>query len=480
MTSSRDRRAGQILPLFVLSLVAILAMAALLFDGANALAARRQLQNAGDAAALAGSNVIQATGSIRACSATAGPPPGAPRSDIVAAVLASIDANIPGFDHAKVSITCPDGWSNQAVRVTLAREAVGWFAGAIGAGPLDVTTASTAVNGRVATTKFSVVLLDPSNSGWPNGRRGCPAFLISGGPQITFEGSVQINSACTAANGGALSTNGNSATVTMNNSATINMVGGYAPGPLTITPTPTTGAKSLKDPLADLDPPPYTTMTVRSNSRLVLNNATQVLEPGVYRGGIQLRNSSVALLRPGIYVMDGGGLDLGAQASMCSISATSTVTNCTGTLASFCPDTSCGVLLYNRGTQNGSNAMGQVTIGAGATLKLRSYDERAMGSAFAEYRNLLLWQDASPVPLSNWAQPTVALGGGGSVDLGGTVYAPSALVYMTGGSGGGGGSATNVTLQFIAWDLQIQGNSTFNFFYNSDEFARPTDYGLVE
>jgi hypothetical protein len=100
-----------------------------------------------------------------------------------------------------------------------------------------------------------------------------------------------------------------------------------------------------------------------------------------------------------------------------------------------------------------------------------------MGSAFAEYRNLLLWQDASPVPLS---QPTVALGGGGSVDLGGTVYAPSALVYMTGGSGGGGGSATNVTLQFIAWDLQIQGNSTFNFFYNSDEFARPTDYGLVE
>jgi hypothetical protein len=51
---------------------------------------------------------------------------------------------------------------------------------------------------------------------------------------------------------------------------------------------------------------------------------------------------------------------------------------------------------------------------------------------------------------------------------------------MTGGSGGSGGSATNITLQFICWDLQVQGNSSFHFYYNSEEFARPTDYGLVQ
>jgi uncharacterized membrane protein len=82
-----NRARGQILPLFALSLVAILAMAALLFDGANTLVNRRQLQNAGDAAALAGANVIQTIGSVRTCSAVSGATPGAPRTDVAAAVL---------------------------------------------------------------------------------------------------------------------------------------------------------------------------------------------------------------------------------------------------------------------------------------------------------------------------------------------------------------------------------------------------------
>jgi hypothetical protein len=474
-----NRARGQILPLFALSLVAILAMAALLFDGANTLVNRRQLQNAGDAAALAGANVIQTIGSVRTCSAVSGATPGAPRTDVAAAVLASIDANLPGFNHADVTITCPAKWKNQAVQVDLARPSQGWFIGSIGGGPINVATTSAAINGRFTSSKYSVVLLDPSNPGWPNGRRGCPAFQIGGGPTITFDGSVQVNSACTAASGGALGTNGSSAVINLNNGAHFNLVGGYNPGPLTITPAPTVGGQKLKDPFTDLATPPYASMTVRSATRIVLNNTTQVLEPGVYRGGIQLKNSSIALLRPGIYVFDGGGLDVGAQASFCSISTTSTATDCSNWAAN-CPDLTCGVLLFNRGTQTGANAMGELAVGAGATLKLRAYDDRAMGNAFVEYRNLLLWQDANPVPTSTYAQPTVRLGGGGQVEMSGTLYAPNAPVYMTGGSGGSGGSATNITLQFICWDLQVQGNSSFHFYYNSEEFARPTDYGLVQ
>ena len=60
MRRRRNRREpGQVIVLFVLSLVAMFAMAALLFDGGRALALRRQFQNAGDAAAIAASNVIQ-------------------------------------------------------------------------------------------------------------------------------------------------------------------------------------------------------------------------------------------------------------------------------------------------------------------------------------------------------------------------------------------------------------------------------------
>jgi hypothetical protein len=478
-TSAPERQAGQILPLFVLSMVVILAAGALLLDGASLLVTRRHLQNAGDAGALAGANIMQGDGSIRTCSATPGPPPGSPRADIVTAVQNSVTANFPGFSTGNISVTCPAGWDNAAVQVDLNVAAGTFLSRAIGYTAPNVKTSSTAVNGAIAGSLYSVVLLDPSNSGWPNGRRGCPALLISGGPTITFDGSVMIDSACTAGNGGALASNGSSASVTMASGKTINMVGGYSLGPLTITPAPTTGAAAVPDPLADIEPFTTAGLTVRSASQLVLNNATQVLQPGIYTGGIQLKNSSIALLRPGIYVMDGGGLDLGAQATFCSISATSTATNCSS-YSTDCPDTTCGVLIYNKGTANGSGAMGQVTVGAGATLKLRAYDDRAMSGAHSEWRNLLLWQSSTPAAASNYAQPIMQLSGGGSVDISGTVYAPQAKVLMGGGSGGSGGGATNLTLQFIVWDLEMSGNSTFRFFYSTADFARPKDYGLVK
>jgi Putative Flp pilus-assembly TadE/G-like len=486
----RNRQAGQILPLFALSMIVILSVGALVLDGANLLVTRRHLQNAGDAAALAGANIIQKTGSGSVCSATAGPPPGSPRSDIVAAVTSSLTANYPGLVAGNISVSCPDGWDNAAVQVDLHVTSATFLGGAVGFGARNVATTSVAVNGQISGSNYSVVLLDPSTSSqqssWPNGRKGCPSMLISGGPTIQLDGSAIIDSACTAANGGALAANGSSATVTMAAGKTINMVGTYNLGPLTITPAPVTGASPISDPLITLDAiAASSTFTARSGSaaspsKLVLNNTTQVLQPGVYYGGIQLKNSSVALLRPGIYILDGGGLDIGAQASFCSITATSTATTCAGFTTGDCPDAACGVLILNRGTASGTLKMDQITVGAGSTLKLRAYDERAITGGDYQYRNILIWQETSPSASASYAQPIVALNGGGSVDVSGTVYAPQAAVTMGGGSGGSGGSTTNATLQFIAWDFTISGNATFHFYYSDAEFARPKDYGLVK
>jgi hypothetical protein len=479
--NTRNRAAGQILPLFALSMVVILAVGALLLDGASMLVTRRHLQNAGDAGALAGANTMQADGTIRVCSATAGPPPGTPRADIVTAVQNSVLANYPNFPTGNISVTCPTGWDNSAVQVDVNLAAGTFLSRAIGYSAPNVQTSSTAVNGAIAGSLYNVVLLDNSNASWPNGRRGCPSFLISGGPTIQFDGSVMIDSACSAANGGALAANGSSASLTMAGGRTINMVGGYNLGPLTMTPTPVTGATAVADPLADIEPFTTSGLSSQSGSRLVLNNQTQTLWPGIYTGGIQLRNSSIAILRPGIYVMDGGGLDIGAQAAFCSVStaAAATATNCSGFATGDCPDTTCGVLIYNKGTASGATAMGQITVGAGATLKLRAYDDRAMSNAHFEWRNMLFWQASTPAASSTYAQPILQLSGGGTVDISGTVYAAQAKVLMGGGSGGSGGS-TSLTLQFIAWDLEMSGNSTFRFFYNNTDFARPKDYGLVK
>jgi Flp pilus assembly protein TadG len=486
---SQDGERGQILVLFVLGLVVMLAVGALLLDGANALVTRRRLQNVGDAAALAGAHTLQATGSAHVCSTVSSSPPGAPRADIVAAVTASIAANWPSFPAASITVTCaPEAiYENQAVRVDLRISSSNFLGAAIGYGGTVAATTSTAINGQTLGSAYSVVLLDPSNSSWPNARNGCPSFLISGGPTITFDGSVYVDSACSTAVG----TNGNAASVTFAANRQLYVVGGYVPGPLTITPAPILGASPLPDPLADIEPldtrpAPVGTLPLRSSVPIILNNTTQVLEPGIYLGGIQLRNSSIALLRPGIYVLDGGGLstslglDIGAQASVCSISATSTATDCSNWEAE-CPDTACGVLIYNKGLLSGLGAMGQISIGAGATMKLRAYDDRAImsGTSYFQYRNLLIWQDKNPVPTALLGQPEIRLSGGGNVTISGTVYAPSAKVSMGGGSGGSGGNVT-LTLQFIAWDLEMSGNSAFRFLYGDSEFTRWKDYGLVQ
>ena len=78
------------------------------------------------------------------------------------------------------------------------------------------------------------------------------------------------------------------------------------------------------------------------------------------------------------------------------------------------------------------------------------------------------------------SQPALSLSGGGQISLSGTLYAPSAAVQMGGNSGGAGGSTVDVTLQFISWDLSFNGNIGFHFFYQSDAFTKPTDYGLIK
>ena len=133
------------------------------------------------------------------CSASPGPPPGAPQAAVVAAVKASISANLPRYDLSKVVISCPAGWDNSEVRVQLHSEVASFFGGVFGGGPLSVNVASGAVNGQSSANAYSVIQLDPSNLSWPNGRRGCPSFLLSGGPSATFDSAIYINSACKVA-----------------------------------------------------------------------------------------------------------------------------------------------------------------------------------------------------------------------------------------------------------------------------------------
>ena len=483
---------GQVLVIFAFAFIAIIMMLALLFDGARALVLRRQMQDASDSAALAAANVIQGLAS-KQCSATAGPPPGAPVATVVAAAKASVLANLPHYPQANVVVTCvaDPAMLNQGVTVRLYQNSPTFFGQIFGGGPLSLQTDSSAVNGNNSINNYSVVMLDPSHLTWPNGQRGCPSFLLSGGPTVKFDSAIYIDSTCTAANGGAFSTNGNSASLTMGNGAVIRIVGEYKPTALTITPAPLEHQTVKLDPLAFLQAPP-TTLKIQSNNKLVIgqgnSSSTVVLEPGIYHGGVQLKNQSIAYLHPGIYVMDGGGFQIGAGQKVYALPS-SKVTTTDATWATDCVATSCGVLFYNTGTSaNGTGQLAALSVGAQSTFKVRSYNpaadttKYANGTAYSNetYKNLLIWQSAAPVPTSSYVQPVMSLSGGGNVFMAGTVYAPSAKITMGGNSGGSGGDSIDLTLQFITWDLELYGNSNFYFRYNADQFAKLLDYGLIE
>jgi hypothetical protein len=482
--ASRPRNSaekGQILPLFALSLVVMMAMAALLFDGANMLVLRRQYQNAADAAALAASNAV-ASGSVHTCSSTAGPPPGSPRQAVIDAAKASVLANLPSYNLSNVVVTCPDSWDGFAVKVDLTTVAPTYFGSVIGITNRPVGASGTAINGQFDGAKNSVVVLDPSNPSWTRTLTGCPSVLFSGGPTVIFDGSLQIDSGCSALDGGALGTNGNAATLTFNNGASAKIVGNYVQGTLNINPPPQTNQPYVADSLTTLPAVSSYSLPTRQSSKLVLNGGTTSLQPGIYTGGIQLKSTAVVLLQPGIYVIDGGGLDLGSQSSVFSVNSGVTSGVTVANWASNCGATTCGVLIYSKGTASGASAMGPISVGAGATMELKPYLPSAdlTLANVTEYQNLLFWQDVWPKPSDTYTQPPVTLNGGGTINISGTLYAPSAQVFMTGGSGGQGGSSVDLTLQFICYDLQIQGNSSFHFFYQSNAFVRPPDYGLVQ
>lgn len=581
-----EREGGQVLVLFALVLTGILIALALLFDGAQSLVTRRQLQNTADAAALAGANIVQATGG---CTAALVSKTGTGNTIYVKVRQAVMDNLNVSSARADALLTKSDGsngvecatdqswYLGYAVKVTMLTTNPTYFGSFAGVSNIGVGVTATAFNGPVNGGKFSVVMLDPCHNGtdrstyatgrlcdpgaWTAQRNGCPSIQFNGGPTVIFEGSLQSNSACrydTALNfTGAVGTSGSgNASITLANTssgqATIRMVGSYNPsGFSNISPIGQiyTFQEPVPDTLAGLLAPSTSGwLTCPSSSSLCPgagNNRITgcfVLSPGVYTNGIDVGSSAEVYMKPGLYVMKGGGIGFSGQGKLYSISSNSSYP--AGSCSTFSPETlitsggvtatnwelnlckqadgdppsgttdACGVMIYNicgaanpstsTCTQNGSNPVfGPVSLNGGNALRLRAFCASAATSTAAtctdtrfapqaqqdsstasaipikRYRNIVFWQSSTPGPTSAYTQPDVTLAGSGNLFLQGTVYAPRAFVKLTGNCGGSGGSEIDLTLQFISYDLQVSGSCTYRFLYRVNSFATPSGYGLV-
>jgi hypothetical protein len=551
--AERREERGQIIVLFALMLMVLTALAALLYSGASTLVLRRQLQNAGDAAALAAANVMEngttLCNSTRIASSGTG-------NDLYTAAKNSLMTNL-GWTATEVSsrmtMSCPSdtAYGNVAVKVNLAMTGGRYF----GLGSLNVATSSTGINGQTGNGDYSVALLDISNANWSSHgtRTGCPSFLVNGGVTVTYEGSIFVDSTCTLAT----STNGsvkagNSAfTMTMTGTAKLYTRGEVQAGTLSnISPTPIQNWPNYyKDPLGLVPPcragstadcngnatslPSKTAQTSGTGAQCngSSNKVVCVITPGTYSGGMLAANgnsASTLLLRPGVYYIDGGGVQLKsgsaqiisipALTGFCGGSGTCSDTNaqnrycgpsgnaCSLTSdqigsnwASDCPTppavSTCGVLIFNASASGGAwvttGNSDAFSNGSQGTILLRAYNPTydtlaangatSNGSAFASYRNVVVWQAGDPKPGPTTPQPIVSMQGGACVVASGTVYAPGAEVDFGGSTcGTSGGADAQLALQFICWDLTLAGNNSFYFKYNRAFFVSPFAYGLVQ
>jgi Flp pilus assembly protein TadG len=131
-TRGRAER-GQIVVLFALALVAIVAMVGLVLDGGSAFAQRRASQNAADLAALAGANTYLLTG-----------------DETTSTIAARANAATNGFTHGTDGTTVAVAYdlsNGAAVRVTITSPHRNNFASVVGMPTWDVSTTAQALTG---------------------------------------------------------------------------------------------------------------------------------------------------------------------------------------------------------------------------------------------------------------------------------------------------------------------------------------------
>jgi hypothetical protein len=124
---TRTSERGQMLVIVALALTTLVAMAGLIIDGGMALANRRQVQNAADSAALAGTRVLGLDLKWRAVNTGNPSPPPAPFADVDQEVCDAINAALSYNANAAQTISAIDCYagSDDAQYVDFGRNALG-------------------------------------------------------------------------------------------------------------------------------------------------------------------------------------------------------------------------------------------------------------------------------------------------------------------------------------------------------------------
>jgi hypothetical protein len=289
-----------------------------------------------------------------------------------------------------------------------------------------------------------VYVLDPS---------GAASLNASNGVSVQSECGFWINSSSATA----LTVVGGS-TVAALDSSTIDLVGGFtnANGG-NITPGTTHSAVAL-DPFISRDVPlqrsatsghPYvcsygtaggcahtTTAAYACDYGVVGGAGTAfgsggnplTMLPGVYCGGFTIGNAGAVTFNPGVYILDGGGMNIGGSGGVASVTGSGVTFYSTGTLATYK-----GMTITNGA---GSPSLSAPTTGSMA--------------------GLLYYQDPSLTTLPINSTTTSAFAGGVSAVFTGSLYLPHSAVNFSNGT-----STSAASVGLVVYDVTFTGGAYF-------------------
>ena len=269
-----------------------------------------------------------------------------------------------------------------------------------------------------------IYALDPNND---------PGTVSVGGTAaLTATCGVLVNSSNTCA----LSTNGGG-TVTATSYDVVGATCTHNP----LTPAPNDGISPSGDPLAGLSKPSYTYPPCQNYPNGSGNGSTINLSPGVYCGGIAVKNNTV-VFAPGTYVMLGGGLSTQDNNSIIQGS---------------------GVMIYNTfdptSHNNSYNTYSPINIAATSSVSLTA-------PTTGTYAGMLFFDDRNAPTGNNCGSGnqtcTDTYGGGSNAVYQGIIYNKNNCINLYGNS-----SVSTQYTMIVAWCINLVGTSAFNNNYSS-------------
>jgi len=539
---------GQILIIVAFGLIVLIGIAALVIDLGFSWMLRRHEQNAADPAAVAAARFIgdpdpltgvqtydSVQGWAAACAYARANGFFSVGNTACAAGLesdgTSMDVNYPPDASAGDFVGQPG-----MVQVIISAQHDTFFGRIFGQSRATVVTGAVAARQRGSANSSSLIALKPD---------GCATAKIHGNGTIKVYptpgytgpgGFVQINSDCgnsTADDNCATSSQGalDVAGTAHLSAPQVNVYGGCkGPSGQPVCPTPpgicntATGPldeaqHQVGDPLGGLRFPPWNTSVAGAKCGITAANTTATgsegcgqgagripwaaspasrcpglpggftcveLDPGIYYGGWSIGTRIVVSLKPGIYVIAGGGISIGSTGQLDSLAGGSAPAP---------------ILIYNTDNPiyanacpagNAKRCQQSLDLTAQANLKLAGLLPNqpcppVTTAGGCPFGGMVIWYDGdgSQQPSNGSCTGTTAcvdIAGGSTLFISGTIYAPTAHVDIEGNSGTNCGTGTQTqkaAVQIISWTWDLGGTGDLCMPYDPNVLYKLNAQGLV-